>query len=55
MEMKGRRLERGEGKKEETKTKQSNFHDFLSNSRQTASPSALLRIPLRSQFELHIH
>lgn len=52
MEIKGRRgLEVGEDKKGAAKTKRSNFNYFLSNSRQIASCSALLRNPLPSQFE----
>lgn len=51
MEMKGRRLEVGEGRKVGTETKPANFCDFLSNSRQTASPSALLTNHARNQFE----
>lgn len=53
MEMKWRRrLEVEEGKEERaSETNKSNFNYFLSNSRQIAFPSALLRNTLRSQFE----
>lgn len=52
MAMKGsRRLEEGEGEKREAERKKTDFHYFLSNFTQRASPSAGLRDSQRSQLE----